>query len=240
MNGIQSINIVRGTALSTNKCLKSLRFRNRNRWFGAQTTVEFALIALPLFVILFATVDYAQIYFYENSLQSAMREAARFTTAGRIIQATNSDGSPAYETNNGVVQPKAVNNGGSEASRYACTRWWFLSNCVIVIPLSNIVVTSAPTLPGVPPTTTTNDVGRLTLLSASGGTPNEGPGGANDYVQITATYTIGTITPGIGYLGGYGHGGWNTYNVDVTTIVKNEPALLNFLHPATNIADPLP
>jgi Flp pilus assembly protein TadG len=53
-----------------------------------QTTVEFAFICLPFFIILFAIIDFAQIYFYENSVQNAMREAARFATAGSVIQAT--------------------------------------------------------------------------------------------------------------------------------------------------------
>ncbi|MCE0484216.1 MAG: pilus assembly protein [Methylacidiphilales bacterium] len=254
MNAIQSINVVDGMLLFADKCLKSLRFCSGRQHPRGQTTVEFALIVLPFFAILFAIIDYAQIYFYQNSLQNAMRETARFTTAGRIIQAYNSDGTPAYETNNGVAMPKAINGPSGEASRYTCSRWWFMSNCIIAIPVTNIVITSASTLPGAPPVTSTNSVGRLTLLAGYTVTTNAssstvttntvpavpGPGNANDYVQIQAHYTINTITPGIGYLSGYDHGGWNAYDVSVSSIVKNEPALLNFLHPATNSGDTLP
>ncbi len=60
-----------------------------------------------------------------------------------------------------------------------------------------------------------------------------GPGAANDYIQVSATYTINTITPLFSYLGGYTHDGWYSYPVRVTAIVKNEPALLNFEH--TNV-----
>jgi Flp pilus assembly protein TadG len=217
------------------KCPKSLRFCGKKVRPNGQTLVELALILLPFFAILFALVDYAQLYFYENSLQNALRETARFTTEGRIIQTTNTDGSLAYVTNNGVVMPKAIapatgDPGGTEASRNECSRYWFNSNCVIHIPTSNIVITSAPCIAGVPPTVSTNSVGKLTLLLTNGGTANKGPGAANDYVQVSATYTIKTITPLIGFVGGYTRQGWNTYPVYVSAIVKNEPAALNFLH----------
>jgi Flp pilus assembly protein TadG len=216
-----------------------------------QTTVEFALICLPFFAILFAIVDYAQIYFYDNSLQNAMREAARFATAGRVIQAT-SGGVAQYETNTGgIVVPKAIQDAaGREASRNECIRYWFLSNCVIHIPLSNIVIRSASTLPGVQPTITTNDIGQLTLISGYSVVTNSGtvstntvqaapgPGGANDYIQVTATYTLSTITPLFSYLGGYSHQGYYTYPVHVSAIVKNEPAILNFEHVAIYSDEP--
>lgn len=239
--------------MPTGQCLKSLLSRKGKRQSGGQTTVEFALICLPFFIILFAIIDYAQIYFYENSLQNGMREAARFATAGRVIQLKDSGGAGVLETNTGgVVVPKAIDNNGVEASRYACIRFWFLSNCVIQIPISDIVVTHVAVLPGVPPTTSTNDVGRLTLLDTFTDTNGVvtttnapyGPGAANDYIQISASYTINTITPLMTYLGqnggGYSHGGFSKYKVTVSSIVKNEPALLNFQHAATNSADIFP
>lgn len=198
-----------------------------------QTTVEFALICLPFFVILFALIDYAQIYFYENSLQNGMREAARFATAGRVIQATM-NGVGLYETNDGgVVVPQAISDGSREASRNECIRYWFRSNCVFYLPDSNITIVSAPTLPGVPPTITTNGAGKIILLQTNGQPAIVGPGGENDYIQISVTNTITTITPLVEYLGGYDHAGWNHYVVRVSAIVKNEPAALNFEH--TNI-----
>lgn len=221
-----------------------------------QTTVEFALICLPFFIILFAIVDFAEIYFYENSLQNSLREAARFATSGRVIQALNSSGAPMYETNSGgIVVPKAItDSSGREASRNECIRYWFLSNCVLQgIPLSNITIVSAPTLPGVPANVVTNTVPNgptyLTLVSGYTVTTNsgtvstnsapavKGPGGANDYVQITATYYVHTITPLMGYIGGYSGVG-STFPVHVSAIVKNEPALLNFEHTAIYTNEP--
>ena len=103
--------------MATDECLKPLLFSRRKGRTGGQTTVEFALICIPFFIILFSIIDFAEIYFYENSLQNALRESARFATAGRIIQATNSAGQPAYETNTGgIVVPKAINDSsGREA-----------------------------------------------------------------------------------------------------------------------------
>ena len=235
MNGFSYLNTVAIRALPTAKCLKSLLFKRRNRRIRAQTTVEFSLICLPFFAILFAIVDYAQIYFYKNSLQNALREAARFATAGRIIQATDAGGNPLFTNVNGVSVPVAINDtSGQEASRNECIRWWFVSNCVIRnFPVTNITIESAPALPGEPPNVSPNGA-RLLLTNGdpnySTTDANYGPGAANDYVQVTAVYRLNTITPLFAYLGGYNRENINTYRVVATTIVKNEPALLNFRH----------
>jgi len=246
MDRVERTNTVVPTVFTTEKCLKALLFSRRRGRVGGQTTVEFALICIPFFVILFAIIDFAEIYFYENSCQNAMREAARFATAGSIIQATNVNGSLAYETNSaGIVVPKAITDSeGREASRNECIRYWFQTNCVLSVPISNIVITSAPTLPGVDAVTSTNSLGYVILLSGYTVTTNSGvvstnavsavtgPGGATDYVQVTATYYVHTITPLMGYLSGYSGVG-STFPVHVSAIVKNEPAYLNFEH--TNI-----
>jgi hypothetical protein len=208
------------------------------RQVQGQTTVEFALICLPFFALLFAIVDFAQIYFYENSLQNAMREACRFGTAGDIIQATVG-GVPQYETNStGFGVPKAINDSmGREASRDECMKYWFESNCIVHIPYTNITIFSAPYPTGVTPLVSTNSAGKLDLLStngvgfpASSNGPTDGPGQANDYLEIKATYNVNTITPLFGYLGGYSRQGFTSYPIIVTAIVRNEPALLNFQH----------
>jgi hypothetical protein len=226
--------------LTTDKCLKPLLFSHRRGRGAGQTTVEFALICLPFFIILFAIIDFSEIYFYENSLQNSLREACRFATAGSVIQATSAMGTPLYETNSGgVVVPQAItDSSGREASRNECIRYWFLSNCVLQnVPISNIVIISSPTLPGVPAVTSTNSLGYLTLLLTNGGAANKGPGNANDYVQITATYHVNTITPLMGYMNGYSGVG-SVFPVHVSAIVKNEPAYLNFEHNAMYSNEP--
>ncbi len=232
MDRNDSTNTVATRVFTTGECLKPLLFSRQKRRGGGQTTVEFALICLPFFIILFAIIDFSEIFFYENACQNALREACRFATAGRIIQRKDSHGNPLFETNvNGSVVPMAIpsNYGGTEASRNECIRYWFLSNCVLQnFPLSNITIVSAPTLGGAPPVTTTNAIGWVLLSGAT----NKGPGNYNDYVQITATYHVNTITPLMGYMNGYSGVG-STFPVHVSAIIKNEPALLNFEH--TNI-----
>jgi TadE-like protein len=208
--------------------------------------VETSLFLLPFFIIFFAIIDYAQIYFYDNALQNALRESARFATAGRVIPPLTG---PFYETNQGVVTPRAMSDSeGREASRCACIRYWFLSNCVI----KNIVVTNAVSIYSAssvgleaPEVTTNNGVLQLVsgwIVTTNGGTVTTntvpalpGPGWAGDYVQVTATYHINTITPIPGWLGGFTGRGFTTgyWPARVSAIVKNEPALLNFEH--TNI-----
>lgn len=206
--------------------------------------VEFSLVLLPFCLILFAIIDYAQIYYYENSLQNALREATRFAVAGRIIQSTSSP----YETNAGLVVPRAISDGsGAEASRNECIRYWFQSNCVIRIPDTNITIVSAPSAGDEEPLVTTNNgilhliAGYTNITNGASVTTNQvaaapGPGGAGDYVQVTAIYPITTITPLFSMMGGNHQAGGtiftNVFNVRVSAIVKNEPALLNFEHPA--------
>ena len=252
MEGVECTNTVVATSLTTDRCLKALLFSRRKGRVRGQTTVEFALICIPFFIILFAIIDFSEIYFYENSIQNALREAARFATAGRVIQAVDASGHPMYETNSGgIVVPKAINDSsGREASRNECIRYWFLSNCILQgFPLSNIVITSAPTLPGVPAVTSTNSLGNLILLSGYNVTTNSGvvstnavpavtgPGGANDYVQITGIYHVNTITPIMSFMGGYSSMG-SVFPVHVSAIVKNEPAFLNFQHVAIYTNEP--
>jgi Flp pilus assembly protein TadG len=245
MDRSESTNTVSLEAFATNKCPKGRLYFTARRKIRAQT-VEFSLICLHFFAIIYAIIDFAQIFFYENSMQNALREATRFATAGRIIQTTNANGTPAYETNSGgIAVPKAINDAeGREASRNECIRYWFLSNCVLQsFPISNIQIVSAPTLPGAPPVVTTNTtLGYLQLVSGYNVTTNsghvstnsvaaiKGPGEANDYLQITAVYRVNTITPLFSFLGGYSRQGWTVFPVHVSAIVKNEPALLNFQH----------
>jgi hypothetical protein len=172
-----------------------------------------------------------------------MREATRFGTAGRIIPPLTG---ALYETNQGVVLPRALNdNEGREASRNTCIRYWFQSNCVLQVPLTNISIYSAPSVGTEMPQTTTNN-GVLQLVS--GYTSNlvngqpvitpvpavAGPGNAGDYLEVTAVYKINTITPFPTWFGGFNRSGMKGgFRLRVSAIVKNEPGLLNFQH--TNI-----
>jgi hypothetical protein len=213
------------------RCLR--RSGRRRRCQSGQAMVEFSVVVLLLFLVIFAIIDYAQMFFYENALQNAMREATRFATAGSVIQQTNG-GVAQYDTNNGVATPEAINDAkGREASRYGCIRMFFQSNCVISMPTNAVQVISATALPGAPPVLTTNGTtGVVTLEEANGVAANVGPGNASDYVQLTATYNIRTITP-LFYLIGFNHSTNITmFPVRVSAIVKNEPALLNFEHNA--------
>ncbi len=227
-----------GTLL-TGKCLKSRHFGAGNAKLRAQTTVELAFILIPFFAILFAIVDYAQIYFYENSLQNALRESCRFATAGRIIQ-KYSNGAAVTVNINGVTYPVPIDDPthpGRPASRNECIRLWFLSNCVVQVPLTNILILSAPTLPGVAAVTSQDGSTLLQPVYDSNGNivgstaANAGPGGQGDYIQIHATYTISTITPVFGIFSGLytrNAASGTGYPCRVSAIVKNEPALLNF------------
>src|SRR5579859_957984 len=121
MDRADRTNTVEPTVFTTEECLKALLSLPIKSRAAGQTTVEFALICLPFFIILFAIIDFAEIFFYQNSMQNSLREACRFATAGRVIQLTDGSGNPVYETNGaGIIVPKAIPSNyssGSEASR---------------------------------------------------------------------------------------------------------------------------
>jgi Flp pilus assembly protein TadG len=53
-----------------------------------QTTVEFALVAVVLFTILFAIVDLSVLFYVERTMQFAVREGARYAITGQKTGAT--------------------------------------------------------------------------------------------------------------------------------------------------------
>ncbi len=66
------------------------RLRRVGRWFSGfrrdrrgSYAVEFALVALPFFSLLFATFDTAMIFFKEEYLQTAVSEAGRLVFTGQ-------------------------------------------------------------------------------------------------------------------------------------------------------------
>jgi hypothetical protein len=181
----------------------------RKRHTRAQTTVEFALILWPFFIILFACCDYAQIYFYEHSIRHALREAGRFATTGKVLM-TNTTGSTPIMS--GYV-------GSNYISRQESIRRWFHTNSVIAVPLADIDIVSWPT----PPNYTNTEI-----------SPAQGPGYANDYVKISVYYPIQLITPVSRMLFSNG-----VYHLTVSSIFLNEPSKNFITYTNRYTAEPL-
>ncbi len=140
--------------------------RRRNQ---AQTTVEFALIVWPFLLLLFATIDYAQLYFYDSSLRHALREAGRFATTGNVMR-TN------FVLSNGPLQSSYEAN--KPISRMESIRRIFQTNCLVNTPITNIVVESWPGL----------------AETGTEAAPNKGPGDADDNVRIKVSAEVPMIT----------------------------------------------
>ena len=56
-----------------------------------QTTVEFALVALLLFGLLFAIIDLALMFYVNLTMQHAVREGARYAVTGQTVGAAGRD-----------------------------------------------------------------------------------------------------------------------------------------------------
>jgi Flp pilus assembly protein TadG len=166
----------------------------------AQSTVEFALILWPFLLLLFATCDYAQLYFYENALRHALRESGRFATPGKVLGTNSVSATITNVPDKSMVQPSKW------ISRNESIKRVFSNACVVMFTpadmTSKIRITSWP---GTNSATETNS--------------NVGPGMAEDFMKIKVTYNIQLITPVASVL-------WNQsqYPVIVEGIFRNEPS----------------
>ncbi len=210
----------------------------------AQTTVEFSMILLPFFIIIFGIIDIAQYYFYDDSLQNAMRETAHFTASGSIIPETTTGTNSLGQTTNaieyyhGVAVDRPINAPSSTnpASRNECSQMFFRSNIILpgITWDSNCFLTSQTNQVPYLPTTTMTTIGSVEIVSLTDSNSVNGPGGIGDYVEIVGTAPVSSITPITDYLTGYSRAD-KGYMLRCATITKNEPNTLNFsAYPATN------
>ncbi len=179
------------------------------RWGGqrsgrAQSTVEFALIAWPFFMLLLATVDYAQFYFYEHSLRYALNTAGRFATPGMVLSTPSVPTTPGQESTDCPINSTyAV---GQWISRYESIRNTFSNNCSLQFTRQQLKdYVKVYSWPG------TN--------SATESSPNAGPGMAGDFVKVVVTKEITLITPVASLLKTNG-----IYTLVLSGIFLNEPS----------------
>lgn len=168
-----------------------------------QSTVEFSLILWPFLLLLLATCDYAQIYFYEASMRHALQVSGRFATTGSA-RPYRVDGEPAQDTNGNNIYLTSAYEPTNIMSRNESIRAVFRDVCLIDLEDSDILITSWPG-PGSVAATETN--------------PNEGPGISEDFVRIEVSWPLSLITPAASLLNDDGQ-----YVVTVEGIFRNEPA----------------
>jgi hypothetical protein len=135
----------------------------------SQSTVELGLVISVFIGLLLSYIDYAQIFFYKQNIQHAIREAGRFATTGNVL--TNSSGplSSSFVTSTNI-------------SRLESVRRVFFSNCLIAtnsaFNWSQVVLVSWPG-----------------FNNATQAVPNYGPGIQEDYLRIQVVYPIKLISP---------------------------------------------
>lgn len=169
---------------------------------AGQSTVEFALIVWPFFLLLLATADYAQFYFYEHSLRYALTVAGRYATPGSVIT-TNSVPNGYGATTDCPI--RSSYQPSQWISRCESIRLRFSNNCAMSLPLDTLKMCSwRPNTPNV---------------------TNVGPGLAGDFVKLKVTYRLKLITPVGSLLSSNGE-----YNINVSAIFLNEPSGLFVLY----------
>lgn len=166
----------------------------------AQSTVEFALIAWPFFLLVLACTDWAQFFFYEHSLRYALAEAGRFATPGTVIYTQSLD---IYGPTNCVA--KSTYQTTELISRYESIRRTYSNSCAMNMPATNLVA----------------------LYQMEGMNENDwlpGPGGANDKIKLTVTYKLKLITPVAVLIPNNSSYSNGVYTIRVQSIFLNEPS----------------
>ncbi|MEM1058948.1 MAG: TadE/TadG family type IV pilus assembly protein [Verrucomicrobiota bacterium] len=172
--------------------------------------MEFSLILWPFLLLLLATCDYAQIYFYDSSLRHALRAAGRFASTGQAKPFTI-DGQQVFDVDGNPILETSVYNPPLNMSRNESIRRVFRNVCRIkTLKDADIDIVSWPG---------TND--------ATEASPNVGPGLEEDRVRIRVSWPLGLITPVAPLLNDQGQ-----YTITVEAIFRNEPS--DFFQDFTN------
>lgn len=109
------------TIVNRRRVLRFLRPRRRRE--GGAALVEFALIALPLFMILFGTIEFGWAFFQLNDVRHGAREGIR-------LVAVNSDVTPQYT--------EASWTNGQRLAQAACERMDQKDGVTITISLADL------------------------------------------------------------------------------------------------------
>jgi Flp pilus assembly protein TadG len=91
VQAFQSHNLNGGTMRSS-KSIRS-RVRRLRTQSAGQSLVEFAIISVLLFLLMFAILDFGRLFYVKTTLQSALREAGRLAVTGRHLPDPNNPGS---------------------------------------------------------------------------------------------------------------------------------------------------
>lgn len=151
-----------------NACLPSRLWRDAR---GA-SLIEFALIALPFFILLFGTFEIGFVYWANQELEHAASHAARLVRTGQ-------------------VQAQAYDR--AQLTQAMCSQTALLVGCTTKLRLD---VRSAPTFGAITPPVPLDASGRL----KAPGEFTYSPGAANDVVLVTAFYDWPPLLNPSGYL----------------------------------------
>jgi Flp pilus assembly protein TadG len=85
----------------------------KKRGCRGQTVVEFALVAIPFFFLMFAIIDYSWALFNQMNVQDAVREAGRYAATGRYVTPTNGAALSRIASIEQVLNEFALGNGAN-------------------------------------------------------------------------------------------------------------------------------
>lgn len=190
------------------------------------TIIEFAVVAIPLFLLIMGLIEFGLLFFTQIALENAINKVARTTAIGdtggysqRIdyIKAQLQDEvQPLIFGSRAIISVEQVNSGGASYKEPELC----LSNPPRL----------GPTCPAGTPFEDTNGNGTY-----DGGTVNSSPGSAGDLIQIDVALPWSFFTPLVGqffHLQNVQSGrtdaegnpvSYNAYIIRTSTIVKNEP-----------------
>ena len=87
--------------------------------------IEFAMLGLPFFLILFSVMEIAMVFFGNTNIEYATREAARLIRTGQAQTGVDF----AREDDDGDGSPNTGNITASEFKNLVCDKMFIVSNC---------------------------------------------------------------------------------------------------------------
>lgn len=175
------------------------------------TAVEFALVAFPFFLLIFAILEIAMVFMISTTLESSMSRAARTIRTGEL-----------QTGNASLATPRTPSQlAGDFKTRICAGLGWLEGSCASNLSVDVRTFTQFNDVNNSDPITSTTNSSGHTVRTFNNGALTFTPGGPQDIVLVRAFYSYQVLTPlmnpGLVELSG----GQNL--ITTSTVFRNEP-----------------
>lgn len=175
------------------------------------TAVEFALVAFPFFLLIFAILEIAMVFMISTTLESSMSRSARTIRTGELQTGNAARSTPRTPTQ----------LAGDFKSTICANLGWLEGSCASNLSVDVRTFTQFNSVDNNDPINTSTNSSGQTVRTFNSGALTFTPGGPQDIVLVRAFYRYQVLTPlmnpGLVELAG----GENL--ITTSTVFRNEP-----------------